>query len=52
MVEWSSVLLHLGFGNLMLFLSSREALLLRSVVRARFQFVILTGVAVEEDDLL
>ncbi len=36
----------------MLFLSSREALLLRSVVRARFQFVILTGVAVEEDDLL
>ena len=31
---------------------SGEALLLVPIVRARFQFVVLTGVAVEENDLL
>src|SRR5216683_2258727 len=34
------------------FASSCEALLLRSIVRTRFQFVVLTLVAVEENDLL
>jgi hypothetical protein len=31
---------------------SRESLLLRAIVRTRFQFVVFAGVAVEENDLL
>jgi hypothetical protein len=41
-----------GRRNLFSLAPSREALLLRSIVRTRFQFVVLTPVAVEENDLL
>src|SRR5216683_1243845 len=40
------------FSFLFLAPSARKALLLRSIVRTRFQFVVLTGVAVEVKDFL
>jgi hypothetical protein len=47
-------LMALLFSCSFLFLmaSARKALLLRSVVRTRFQFVVLTGVAIEVKDFL